>query len=90
MPSNIHIWGASEWPTSVAESMTPPVHSTSQLSKKSMGSLTGVSTPSCTVPAMNGKQTSSHGEIRAQVSISETNWPSAWNGSGFSVNQLSR
>ena len=54
--SSILIWEVSEWPTSVAEFMTLHVRFTSQLSRRSMDSLTGGSTPSCIAPAMNGKR----------------------------------
>jgi len=55
LPTNTPIWAVSEWPTSVAEFMILPVLCTSQLSRKSMDSLTGGSAPSCIAPAMNGK-----------------------------------
>jgi len=60
LPTNILIWAVSGWPTSVAEFMILPVLCTSQLSRKSMDSLTGGSTPSCIATAMNGKRLYRH------------------------------
>jgi hypothetical protein len=85
--SSTPIWEVTEWPTNVAEFMTLPVRFTSRLSRKSMDSLTGGSTPSCIAPATNGKRLYRQ-KLSSSLRISETRWPSVRTGSGFWVKQV--